>query len=75
MSNSGIQYGTHFPPRDLDEALAQLRGGDFKCAKCRNYQGGCGCKQGVLILVVGQDMSLCQYYSPGIRCRHCGKMT
>ena len=65
----------HYPPRDLEEAIAQLRGGEFKCARCAHYSGGCSCDKGVLILVVGQDMSYCPYYSQGIQCRHCGRMT
>lgn len=75
MSYSANSFYIHYPPRDLDEAIAQLRGGDFKCARCRNYRGGCGCEKGVLILVVGEDMSMCQQYSTGIKCRHCGEMT
>jgi len=72
---TGNSYFSHFPPRDLNEAIEQLRGGDFKCARCSHYQGGCSCEVGVLILVVGQDMSMCQYYGTGIKCRHCGKLT
>jgi hypothetical protein len=75
MSLSGSTFYSHYPPRNLEEAIAQVRGGDFKCDRCVNYKGGCGCEMGVLILVVGQDMSMCQMYSPGTKCRHCGRLT
>ena len=72
MSTGGLNY---LPYLHIEEAIIQLREGDFKCARCRNYKGGCGCEKGVLILVVGQDMSMCQYYDQGIQCRYCGKIT
>ena len=75
MSTSGNSCYNHYPPRDLTEAIEQLRGGDFKCARCVNYKGGCSCEKGVLILVAGQDMSMCQHYFGGKPCRHCGGIT
>jgi hypothetical protein len=75
MSTSTNSMYPNYPPRDLEEAISQLRGGDFKCARCVYYKGNVTCELGVLILVVGQDMACCQYYSGGTQCRHCGKLT
>ena len=34
----------------------------FYCSHCRYYAGNLDCKQGVMIMAVGIDMSNCLYY-------------
>lgn len=49
--------------------------GVFRCEVCANYKGDLVCEQRIFIAFVGANLTHCLSYTPGKKCRHCGKIT
>lgn len=48
---------------------------NFICNECKNYHGALSCEKGIFIAFEGANLSGCPYFSPGRKCRYCGKVT
>lgn len=58
---------------EINRQSQDLSPENFRCDKCKNYEGKLVCLKGVFIAFEGANLSVCMFFRPGQKCPHCGE--